>query len=136
MRRRSPLAILLALVAAGCPGSLEDPARFAGEFGMEGGSCSDVPTFLSTTCGLAACHGATSPQQGLDLVSPDVHARLSGVMAKEGPGLLIDPSNPSASVLYTKMKGPAPFGALMPLGGVPVADAETACVLAWIASAP
>ncbi len=139
------LVVAIAAVGAlaGCPGSLEDPARFDSEFGIgdagTGGSspaCPDIPTFLATTCGTAGCHSAASPQQNLDLVSPDVLTRLSGQSAMEGPGLLIDTSDPASSVLYLKMVSPPPFGSLMPLGGTPVSAANLACVLGWISGKP
>jgi hypothetical protein len=134
--RRFLLALVLAAPLAGCPGSLEDPGRFAGEFGTGGGStttaCPDVPTLLSTTCTMSGCHAATMPAAGLDLASPGVFMRLSGKMASGGPGLLVDPSNPASSILYLKLKTPPPFGSRMPLVGMPLDDAVVACVLTWI----
>lgn len=128
MRRRLLPALALAVPLAGCPGSLDDPSRFAGQFGL----CPDVPTFLATTCGTASCHAATMPQAGLDLASPDVFSRLAGTKAMGGPGLLIDPTDPSASVLYLKLEAPPPFGSRMPLTGMPLDDTGVACVLDWI----
>jgi hypothetical protein len=58
--------------------------------------------------------------------------RLSGKQAMGGSGLLIDPANASASVLYTKLTPTPPFGARMPLVGAPLSDADMACVLSWI----
>ena len=55
-------------------------------------------------------------------------------MATEGPGLLVDPSAPSASVLYRKLTASPPFGAQMPLGQKPLPGAMAACVLDWIES--
>ena len=60
--------------------------------------------------------------------------RLSGKKAMGGPGLLIDPTTPTASVLYTKLTPTPPFGARMPLVGAPLSDADIACVLSWIES--
>jgi hypothetical protein len=136
------LAGILALTA-GCPGTLDDPAAFldaarAGELAADGGTsegganCPDVPQAVFTAnCALAGCHDAQSKMQGLDLQSPDVASRLVGVPATEGPGLLIDPSAPSSSVLYLKLTAMPPFGARMPLAGK-LDDATIACVLAWI----
>jgi hypothetical protein len=68
----------------------------------------------------------------MDLESPDVVSRLVGVKATEGSGLLIDPSDPMASVLYTKLTTVPPFGSRMPLGGKTLDDSTMACVLAWV----
>jgi hypothetical protein len=150
---------LLALVApcVACPGSLDDPARFADAAGIDTGSppvvsaeggaggdsggssnssdasaCPDVPTgIFAPTCATAGCHDAKDKVQGLDLQSPDLFARLAGVQATEGPGLLIDRTSPPQSVLYTKLTATPPFGARMPLNGA-MGDATIACVLAWI----
>jgi hypothetical protein len=133
--RRFLLTLGLAAPLAGCPGHLEDPGRFAGEFGTGGSTttaCPDVPTLLSTTCTAAGCHAATTPAAGLDLASPGVFMRLSGKQAMGGSGLLVDPTNPASSVLYTKLMSPPPFGSRMPLVGMPLGDAEVACVLTWI----
>jgi hypothetical protein len=123
---------VVTLVAAcvGCPGSLEDPSRFSDA----AGSCPDVPTavFQTTCSSTSGCHSATDKQLGLDLQSPGVAARLIGVHPMGGPGLLIDPSNPAVSVVYTKLTATPPFGARMPFGQTPLDDATIACVLQWI----
>jgi hypothetical protein len=141
----------LALVAAtaGCPTSLDDPGRFDGSGAApgtdrgnggpdgvlgEGGACPDIPQFFAATCTASSCHNASDEAQGLDLQSPDVPSRLVNVMATEGPGLLVDPSAPSASILYLKLTASPPFGAQMPLGQTPLPDAMTACILDWIES--
>jgi hypothetical protein len=149
---------LIGLGAAliGCPGTLDDPARFLGAAGddsalaedaalagdadfppvseppTDGATCPDVPqAILRVNCTSAGCHNAQDKAQGLDLQSPDVVTRLVGVPAREGPGLLVDSSAPSASVLYTKLTSRPPFGARMPLTGA-LDDPTIACVLAWI----
>ena len=134
MRRRSVLAFcLVAVFATGCPASLDDPSRF---FGTSGGGvdvCSDVPNDLFIpTCAASGCHNPTDMMQGLDLRSPNVLARLVGVRATGGAGLLIDPTQPEQSVLYTKLSFDPPYGARMPFGKEPLDDVTTGCVLAWI----
>jgi hypothetical protein len=133
-----------ALAWAGCAGSLEEPEMFmpradAGspvEATVEAAaapSCPDVPTLFAKTCGTTGCHDATTKIESLDLVSPGLASRLVGVPSVEGVGLLIDPSTPSKSVLYTKLLPNVPFGARMPAGGS--LDANTIqCALAWITS--
>jgi hypothetical protein len=113
---------------AGCPGSLDDPDRFAGQFG----TCPDVPALLSKTCATAGCHAAENPSSGLDLASDDIVGRLSGQKAVGGSGLLIDPTTPADSVLYEKVTDAPPFGGRMPLGGDPLDDAQVGCILSWL----
>ncbi len=101
---------------------------------LSDGGCPDIPTeVLQPQC--AACHSTASPQGGLDLQSPDLPARLVGIQA-QGGGLLVDPANPTASVLYAKLTSTPPFGSRMPLLGQPLDDATMACVLTWITAAP
>jgi hypothetical protein len=151
----SRAVVALAAAMAGCsPGSLDDPGRFdvnrsasgtdigggaqdggvAGSVLGEGGACPDIPQFLAATCTASSCHNASDEAQGLDLQSPDVTSRLVSIMATEGPGLLVDPSAPTASILYLKLTASPPFGAQMPLGKRPLPEAMTACVLDWIES--
>jgi hypothetical protein len=124
-----------AACVAGCPANLEDPERFLSLDGATTSSsgCGDVTqTIFLPTCSMTNCHNAASKEQGLDLQSPDPASRLVNVPSTEGPGLLIDPSMPSNSVLYTKLSATPPFGARMPFGMTPLDDATLACVLQWI----
>ena len=133
MSTRSRIAgfVLVAAACAGCPGTLQDLGRF--DDAAAGSDCPDVPQLLVTTCGsTATCHTSTDKQQGLDLQSPDPASRLVGVSSTEGQGLLIDPANPSDSILYTKLTTMPPFGARMPFGKTPLDAATIACVLAWV----
>jgi hypothetical protein len=134
--------LVAALVWAGCAGRLTDPAAFMDETGDSGAanvgvdapaaaSCPDVPTRFVQSCGTSGCHDATTKAEGLDLWSPGVASRLVGVAASEGVGLLIDPSTPSKSVVYTKLLPTPPFGARMPTGGS-LDDAAIQCVLSWV----
>jgi len=131
MSLRLGAAALLVLVCVGCPGTLQDPGRF--QTGASTASCPDVAQdVLVPTCGTMSCHSAAVRTQGLDLVSPNLASRLVGRPATEGPGLLIDPVSPFASVLYTKLSSTPPFGVRMPFAK-PALDAATiACVLDWI----
>jgi predicted CxxxxCH...CXXCH cytochrome family protein len=150
--RNRALVALVALVAAtsACAGTLEDPERFIAALGVGdagladesqpppasdgavAGNCPDIPGLFAQTCTAASCHSASTKSQGLDLQSPNLAARLVGAPATEGPGLLIDPSAPSQSILYEKLTANPPFGARMPLAATPLDDATMACVLAWI----
>jgi hypothetical protein len=124
------IGVAVAAMLAGCPGTLEDPARFE----TDGSTCPDIPTFFTETCALAGCHSAQSMIAGLDLASPNVFQRLLGKhpTGGGGTGLLIDPSNPADSVLYTKLTDTPPFPTRMPASGGPLSGDEIACVLTWI----
>ncbi len=114
-------------------GSREDARAPAAGDGAVG--CADVPRdVLAARCATSGCHSAADKSQGLDLESPNVAARLVGVAAGAGPGLLIDPSAPSRSVVYTKLSASPPYGARMPFARTVLDDETTACVLAWVAS--
>ena len=101
------------MAMAGCPGSLDNKADFldGGHTSASGSTgtgsvnpCGDVPAdILAAKCGGSGCHGTKSPQNGLDLESPDVAPRVVGVAAKLCPGILAKPSDPESSVIYTKL---------------------------------
>jgi hypothetical protein len=148
LRSRPALAIALLAATSGCPGTLEDPERFLdaateatspddgptveAAAPVDSSACPDVPeTVFHATCTAASCHNAQSKAQDLDLQSPGLEARLVGVPATGGVGLLIDPAWPSRSVLYTKLTAQPPFGARMPLGSS-LDEATVGCVLAWV----
>ena len=70
---------------------------------------------------------------GLDLVSPNLYARLVGKPATGGPGVIIDPGgDPKKSVLYLKLGPNPPFGSQMPLTGPKLDDSTIECVAEWI----
>ncbi len=131
--RSAPIRIaILALVAAcvGCPANLENPERFALDAALD---CPDVPQdVLLKSCGIGGCHSTVDKMLGLDLQAPDVASRLVGVHATGGSGLLIDPSNPTMSILYEKLFATPPFGIQMPDGQKPLDPKTVACVLQWI----
>ena len=127
------VALALACVAlAGCPGSLDAPERFRTDAGTSG--CFDIPNDLfKGRCGGAGCHIATNPAGSLDLVSDGVVGRLVGKPGTTAcPGLLIDPNDAEASVLYTKLTPQFCGPSQMPVIGEKLTDAELQCVLAWI----
>jgi len=130
------LALLGAIIGAGCAAPLDDPARFA-ELGQGGGpgTCGDITqTVFVKTCASAGCHSAASKAQGLDLESANVAYRLVNVCSTEGPGRLVDTASPSNSILFAKLSPTPPFGSRMPLGKAPLDDATMQCVLAWISN--
>ena len=123
---------ILALVAAcvGCPANLEDPERFSLDAPL---NCPDVPTdVFAKTCSTPGCHSTADKMLGLDFQAPDVASRLVGVHATGGPGLLVDPANPSMSILYEKLMAMPPFGIQMPYNEKPLDATTVACILQWI----
>jgi hypothetical protein len=118
-------SLLLALGLIGCtnaPGNEGDET---------GGLACDVPQLFVERCDGQICHGSVEPAADLDLVSPGVESRVSGV---EGicAGLLADPANPSSSLLYTKVAGSPECGSPMPLSGDPLSEDEATCIRDWI----
>lgn len=141
LRSLTFVAALTLLV--GCPGRLTDKEQFladagdldSGESDAGNGICGDVLTrIFIPSCGGTGCHGATAPQQGLDLESPGVAARVVGVIAKGCPVNLADPKDPNGSLMYQKLSASPPCGAQMPLARPPLSDADAACVFNWIAA--
>lgn len=134
MMARAALAASL-LACTGCPGTLDDPERFT-DGGTDGyASCGDVPTTVfQATCAQAGCHSTADKAQMLDLQSPNVATRLVNVCSTEGAGILLDPTSPSKSIIYTKLTAMPPSGARMPFGKTPLDDATIACVLAWVST--
>jgi len=128
MSRLPLFPALVALLLAGCPGSLDDPGRFT----TQSDTCPDIPMVFAGSCGATGCHATQNPASGLDLDSAGIYGRLSGQKAKGGSGLLLDPASPDHSVLYEKLGTTPPFGARMPLSGATLDDATIACVLTWI----
>ena len=130
-------------MTAGCPGTLDNKAEFlaagsttAGVSSTGGGlgPCGDVPAaILVPSCGGGGCHGTQAPQNGLDLESPGVAARVVGVAAQSCQGLLADPGNPESSILYTKLFPDVTCGGQMPLGRPGLAQAKIDCIASWIA---
>jgi hypothetical protein len=93
-----------------------------------------VARIFVPSCGGTGCHGATGPQQDLDLVSPGVAARVVGVPGIGCTAILADPANPEASLIYQKLSPTPPCGSPMPLARPALSDEDAACVLAWIAA--
>ena len=138
----SVAVVMLACGLVACAGTLEDPERFAEAGGLAPSSadagpvaaCPPVETgIFQVKCATAGCHAASGPAGGLDLASPDVLGRLANKSAQGGPGSIVVPGNPGASVLYTKLTSAPPFGSRMPLGAT-LDDATLACVHDWIAA--
>jgi hypothetical protein len=120
------------LVLAGCPGDLESPDRFAGQFG--GGGCPDIEMdIIPKDCAKASCHSGSTPMGSLDLSGSDIVTQLSNKKCVGDPKvLLIDTANPAKSALYTKITASPPFGAQMPFATTKLDEATQACFLSWL----
>lgn len=116
----------------GCPGKLEDPARFEGcppGFNVE-------KEIFQTTCNGKLCHVSTDPAGELDLVSPDPASRLVNVPSSNAlclGTLRIDPNNVDGSLLMQKLTSSKPgCGDRMPLEpNEPLSDSQIECVRQW-----
>ncbi|HEY0468177.1 MAG TPA: hypothetical protein VGC79_28455 [Polyangiaceae bacterium] len=156
------MAVSALLLLTGCPGTLDDKERFLVDAGNAGsaasgssggdaaatgkagsdagpdsdaGPCGDVvERIFVPSCGGTGCHGATGPQQDLDLVSAGVAARVVGVQGIGCASTLADPANPEASLIYQKLSPTPPCGSPMPLARPALSEEDAACVLAWIAA--
>jgi hypothetical protein len=131
-------AALSALLLAGCPGAIDDPAPFIAAR-MDAAApvrCPDgvsVTALLAARCGTAGCHDATTQIINLDLASAGVASRMIGQRSAScGGRALMDPNDPERSALLVKVRPRPACGDRMPLGAPALSDAEIACVRAWI----
>lgn len=117
------------LLLAGCPGNLPDAARFTA-------ACPDdvEAQIFVPKCGSSGCHAAIAPAGKLDLASPGVAGRLIRVPASGGPGLLIDPLDPDASVLVRSLTPKPAFGKQQP-PGAPLDPKTIDCIRGWVRAA-
>ena len=146
-------AVLLALGAAGCPGTV-DPSlwpAFAGSAGAGGPgaggagvpACDPAPIFRAKLCYASACHDANGTAANFDMVSDGWQTRLVGVNPK-GAGLnpsmcaangpyLVAGMQPATGLFLDKLRPntmPA-CGVLMPQVGAKLDAADFECVQSW-----
>jgi hypothetical protein len=152
-------AVLLALGAAACPGTV-DPSLWPTATGSGNGSgsagagnpgtggtgvpaCDPTPIFVAKICGNGACHDASGTAANFDMGSSDWQTRLVGVNPK-GAGLnpskcgtngpyLVPGALPATGLFLDKVKPettPA-CGVLMPQIGPKLTAEEFACVQSW-----
>lgn len=87
-------------------------------------------------CAGAGCHGSTSPALGLDLLSPNLEARLLGApsIGCRGEKLLVA-GHPEQSELFRKVAHTAPeCGLRMPVALPAYDSGEVECLRRWIMS--
>lgn len=137
------LLVPVTLLFAGCPGELDNPEAFT-DGGLSGG-CNTETRILEPTCGTSACHDATDPAAGLDLVSANPGQRLVGVQASCstgmaesecdcGPRELItaDPNDIDNSYLLEKVVSESPAcDDAMPLLLNALPQADINCLREW-----
>ena len=146
-------AVLLALGAAGCPGTV-DPSLWptvagsagAGSPGTGGAgvqACDPAPIFRAKVCAAAACHDANGTAANFDMASDGWQTRLVAVnpqgaglnpslCAANGPYLVAD-MQPATGLFLDKLKPnttPA-CGVLMPQIGAKLDAADFECVQSW-----
>jgi hypothetical protein len=97
--------------------------------------CAMGCTIITMKCAVSGCHTTVGPAGMLDLMSPNIAMRLSGLASKTTDCVgdtLLDPNTPDKSLLYTKVKMPAKCGLGMPPTG-PLSADEIACMQKWVA---
>jgi hypothetical protein len=98
------------------------------------GTCpagTDVPHLLAARCSASGCHSQVSPAASLDLMSPNVAARLMDHVG-QCTGKLIDSTAPDQSLMIEKLSPRPSCGGSMPLTGAPLTADEQACVAQWV----
>ncbi len=118
------IALFSSLAALGCPGTLADKECFA--------QADSARTVLVASCAYGGCHNAEDASTGLDVETPGAGQRLAGKDAITCDGKLVDPGNPDASVLYTKLSDPPPCGSRMPLAHPELAESDKEAIRKWI----
>ena len=125
------VAGLALLAGSGCPGRLRDKERFLGD---AGGGCGDVvANIFIPKCGASICHDATEPQQGLDLVSANVAARVVGVTATGCAATLGRPRRSRVEPALRQARAEPSVRGADAARTVALSDEEAACILASIA---
>lgn len=103
--------------------------------------CADVPGTIfgvANKCGGVVCHGSPGqpPLLYLDLGNSvsDLTTRLVNLPAKEvacAGNVVIDPANPDASLLITKLTDPPGCGLKMPYSAPELSASELNCIQLW-----
>lgn len=124
IRATLTIALFSSLAALGCPGTLADKECFV--------EADRARTVLVAACTYGGCHNADDASTGLDVETPGAGQRLAGKDSITCDGKLIDPGNPDASVLYTKLSDPPPCGSRMPLAHPELEESDKEAIRKWI----
>jgi hypothetical protein len=129
--------IALGGAVIGCPGSLEEPGRFAPP-------C-DPPKLLELHCSGSICHSskATFPRavhpdlisEGVAIRIVDVDAQYEGVRDDTNcpmpPEKIVDTAMPMQSLIIKKLTDTQECGEPMPGTGLELPEQDLACLLDW-----
>ncbi|MEM6733038.1 MAG: hypothetical protein AAF658_15885 [Myxococcota bacterium] len=119
----------LLLLASGCPGKLEDPTIFGDELDC----VAFTEQYIEQSCSISGCHDAATQAAGLSLIGDDIGAALLDQPASaDCPGNLIDSSDPTQSLMFTKLTSSPPCGDQMPLFARAPAQFEIDCMREWV----
>ncbi|MEL6547248.1 MAG: hypothetical protein AAFQ82_21670 [Myxococcota bacterium] len=125
------VSIGLALVLMGCPGEIDDPTTLVGEVDC----IAYTDQLIERSCAISGCHQTANTSNGnLALVADDLGAELL-----DTPGSsecnnepLIDSTDPTLSLMYTKLTDSPTCGDRMPLFSRPPQAFEVDCMLQWV----
>jgi hypothetical protein len=93
----------------------------------------NVPQLFAERCGGDICHSSgESTAAGLDLTSPGLESRVSGVPGNNCAGVLAISASPETSLLYQKVAETPTCGAQMPINGEHLSEGELICLRNWI----
>jgi hypothetical protein len=116
----------------GCAGELENPERFTNPRLVSNECNMDViADVIEPRCGASGCHSASD---SVDLVSDDASRLLSITSTATGceGAPMIDPQDPTASLIYHKLFPDPSCGLQMPFGADELSDQEKTCILDWV----
>ncbi|MEM9190446.1 MAG: hypothetical protein AAGF12_14770 [Myxococcota bacterium] len=153
-RRLVSIVALIAPLAVGCPGSLDDPERFeAGarpdgsgmdatpsEGGMDAMTGCDIQAVMDTSCATTGCHNAMTMAASLDLsAAGDGSSYVGQAAAATGGscadmGELIVAGQPDMGLMITKLEDTPTCGNRMPLVGS-LSSEDRACIEEWARAA-
>ncbi|RMF17171.1 MAG: hypothetical protein D6761_04780 [Candidatus Dadabacteria bacterium] len=130
MRRRLMWAAMIAGVAA-VSGCGADPTCTAPEPTL---SAIQAQIF-DKRCAFSGCHGNGSAKGGLSLEAGDAYQGLVGASSQRSGLPRVAPGDPDGSFLVVKLTSAAggSEGALMPIGGQVLCQAEVDAIRSWIA---
>ena len=153
--RGTGAAMFVAIVAVGCPGSVDSsliPHGAGGNTGSGGAGgtggtiaqmCDPAPIYAAKVCSNPGCHDAAGTSANFDMASADWQTHLVGVNPKGGGPLaskcdsngpyLVPNMQPARGLFIDKLKdGTTPAcGVLMPQVGTKLTAAELNCVQVW-----
>ena len=94
---------------------------------------SDIQTFVFTPdCATGGCHSGAMPAASLNLDAANSYAQLVGIAATQDNAVQrVNPGNPNASYLITKLEGPGVVGEQMPPGS-PMDQSDIDTIRQWI----